>query len=124
MSEPPRDSVTSLSFSPTEDLLVATSWDNLVRCWRIDRNGPDGAGVSCAAVGQISHDKPVLCSAWRDDGAAVFSGGCNNQVKVWDLAAADFPAITVGFHDDAVKEVAWIPDINALVTGSWDRTLK
>ena len=71
---------------------------------------------------QIKHDQPVLCSAWNHDGSAVFSGGCDNQVKKWDLATNQ--PTQVAQHDAPVRHLAWIPDVNLLVTGSWDKTLK
>lgn len=112
----PGDSLSSLSFSPKSNLLVATSWDNQVRCWEIV-NGNSQPKAS------ISHDQPVLCSAWKDDGTTVFSGGCDKQVKIWPLLSGG-QAQTVAMHDAPVKEVAWIPQMNLLVSGSWDKTLR
>ncbi|GKV45404.1 hypothetical protein SLEP1_g52486 [Rubroshorea leprosula] len=120
VSQPPSDSVSSLSFSPNANLLVATSWDNQVRCWEILRNG---ASVASTPKASIAHDQPVLCSAWKDDGTTVFSGGCDKQVKMWSLLSGG-QAVTVAMHDAPVKEVAWIPGMNLLVSGSWDKTLK
>jgi hypothetical protein len=51
----------------------------------------------------------VLCSAWKEDGSTVFSGG---------------QAVTVGMHDAPIKNISWITEMNLLVTGSWDKTLK
>ena len=65
----------------------------------------------------------VLCSAWKDDGTTVFSGGCDKQVKMWPLLSGGQPQ-TVAMHDAPVKEVAWIPQMNLLVSGSWDKTLR
>lgn len=65
----------------------------------------------------------VLCSTWKDDGMTVFSGGCDKTVKMWPLMTGGQPA-TVAAHDAPVKELAWIPQMNLLVTGSWDKTLK
>lgn len=65
----------------------------------------------------------VLCSAWKDDGTTVFSGGCDKQVKMWPLLSGGQPQ-TVAMHDAPVKEVAWIPEMNLLVSGSWDKTLR
>nr|DAD40215.1 TPA_asm: hypothetical protein HUJ06_014538 [Nelumbo nucifera] len=118
--QPPTDSVSSLSFSPKGNYLVATSWDNQVRCWEIARTGPTVASMPKAST---SHDQPVLCSAWKDDGTTVFSGGCDKQVKMWPLMSGGQP-VTVAMHDAPVKEVAWIPEMNLLVTGSWDKTLR
>jgi mRNA export factor len=64
----------------------------------------------------------VLCSAWNADGSAVFSGGCDNQVKKWDLATNQ--PMQVAGHDAPIRHLAWIPEVNLLVTGSWDKTLK
>lgn len=64
----------------------------------------------------------VLCSAWKDDGTTVFSGGCDKQAKMWPLSGNQ--PVTVAMHDEPIKEIAWIPEMNLLVTGSWDKTLK
>ncbi|GJN39542.1 hypothetical protein PR202_gb28667 [Eleusine coracana subsp. coracana] len=112
----PADSVSSLSFSPKSNLLVATSWDNQVRCWEI-------VGGSSQPKASITLDQPVLCSAWKDDGTTVFSGGCDKQVKMWPLLSGGQPQ-QVAQHDAPVKEIAWIPQMNLLVSGSWDKTLR
>ncbi|KAJ4812841.1 mRNA export factor [Rhynchospora pubera] len=112
----PSESVSSLSFSPTTNHLVATAWDNQVRCWEV-LNG------SCIPKAAISHDAPVLCSAWTGDGTTVFSGGCDKQVKMWPLTSGVQP-ITVAVHDEPVKHVAYISQMNLLVSGSWDKTLR
>ncbi|KAJ4745148.1 mRNA export factor [Rhynchospora pubera] len=113
----PSDSISSLSFSSKANHLVATSWDNQVRCWEIL---PGGSSQAKAA---ISHDQPVLCSTWKDDGTTVFSGGCDKQVKMWPLLSGGQPS-TVAMHDAPVKDVAWISQMNLLVSGSWDKTLR
>ena len=65
----------------------------------------------------------VLCSAWKDDGTTVFSSGCDKQVKMWPLLSGGQP-VTVAMHDAPVKDMAWIPDMNLLATGSWDKTVR
>ncbi|KAL2942668.1 Protein RAE1 [Bienertia sinuspersici] len=111
---PPGDSVSSLCFSPKANFLVATSWDNQVRCWEITKNGMNVASVPNAL---ISYDHPVLCSAWRDDGTTVFSGGCDKQVKMWPLLFGGQP-MTVAMHDAPVTEVAWIPEMSTGIPDS------
>lgn len=68
LSNPPSDSISSLSFSPVANYLIATSWDSQVRCYEIQANGQS------AGKAAMSHDKPVLCSAWSSDGSTVFTG--------------------------------------------------
>ncbi|KAK8645822.1 hypothetical protein V6N13_119633 [Hibiscus sabdariffa] len=120
VAQPPSDSVSSLAFSPKANFLIATSWDNQVRCWEISRNG---TAVASAPKASIAHDQPALCSTWKDDGTTVFSGGCDKQVKMWPLLSGGQP-MTVAMHDAPIKEVAWIPEMNLLATGSFDKTLK
>lgn len=64
-----------------------------------------------------------MCSTWKDDGTTVFTGGCDKQVKMWPLLSGGQP-VTVGMHDAAVKDLAWIPEMNLLATGSWDKSLR
>jgi mRNA export factor len=42
---------------------------------------------------------------------------------MWPLLSGGQPQ-TVAMHDAPVKEVAWIPQMNLLVSGSWDKTLR
>ncbi|KAK2403939.1 Transducin/WD40 repeat superfamily protein [Trifolium repens] len=122
VTQPPTDSVSSLSFSPKANFLIATSWDNQVRCWEISKNHGRTA-LNTTLKASISHDHPVLCSAWKDDGTTVFSGGCDKQVKMWPLLSGEQP-VTVAMHDGPIKDIAWIPEMNLLATGSWDKTVK
>lgn len=115
--QPPNDGVSSLAFNPKANFLVATSWDNQVRCWEIQANG---SSVPKAAM---SHDQPSLCCAWKDDGGSVFSGGCDKVAKMWPLMSGGAP-VTVGAHDAPIKDIAWISEMSLLVTASWDKTIK
>lgn len=65
----------------------------------------------------------VLCSAWKDDGMTVFSAGCDKQIKMWPLLSGGQPTTFSG-HEGPVKELAWVPQMNLLVSGSWDKTLR
>jgi mRNA export factor len=71
----------------------------------------------------ISFHLQVLCSAWKEDGSSVFFGGCDKQAKLWSLGSGG-QAQTVAMHDAPIKELAWIPEMNLLATGSWDKTIK
>jgi mRNA export factor len=121
VANPPADGVSSLSWSPSANFLVATCWaygeqaDNVL-CYEVQTNG------QAMPKAAIKHEAPVLCSAWHSDGSAVFSGGCDNQVKKWDLATNQ--TTQVAQHDAPVRHCAWINEVNLLVTGSWDKTLK
>ena len=39
VQQPPEDSISSLSFSPNANYIVASSWNNAIRCWEVQDNG-------------------------------------------------------------------------------------
>ena len=115
----PSDGVSSLSWSPTANFLVATCWaydaDNVL-CYEVQANG------QAMPKAAIKDDAPVLCSAWSADGSAVFSGGCDNQAQ--KMGPRHEPEHAGGAARRPVRHCAWINEVNLLVTGSWDKTLK
>jgi WD domain, G-beta repeat len=104
------DGVSSLSFSPRANILVATCWDNNAYVWEV---APTGAATAKAST---SHTQPVLCSAWNADGSAVFTGSCDKTVKMWHLATNQSQQVAA--HDAPVRHCAFIPETNLLVTGA------
>jgi len=78
-------------------------------------------GVATPKAG-TSHQAPVLCTCWSSDGQLVFSGGCDNVVKMW--SPAQNQSVVLGQHNAPVKEVFWADPIKLVVSGSWDKTLK
>lgn len=96
--------------------LVATSWDNRALCWDVQ---PNGQAIPKAAV---TLEKPLLCSAWSSDGSAVFLGGCDNGVKMWNLATNQQQQVAQ--HSAPVRHCFYVSQMNMLITGSWDKTVK
>jgi len=111
----PGDTVSSLSWSPVSNLLAAGSWNKEVRIWDV---APTGQTTPKAS---ISHNAPVLCTAFSTDGTRVFSGSCDNTAKQWILGQQP---TQLGAHDAPVKEIFWCNDLSAVVTGSWDKTVR
>jgi len=118
VQQPPSDTVSCLKFSPNANFLIASSWDNNVRCWEINANG------SSVPKAQQSHTKPILSCCWHADGTKVYTAGADNQAKMWDLASNQ--AVVCAQHDAPIKTVHWVqaPNYQCLMTGSWDKTLK
>ncbi|RYR48914.1 hypothetical protein Ahy_A07g035022 [Arachis hypogaea] len=69
VTQPPGDSISSLCFSPRANFVVATSWDNQVRCWEVARNG---TVINSTPKASTSHDQPES-SVERDDIKEIFS---------------------------------------------------
>jgi mRNA export factor len=115
-----QDGIQDLAWSPTANVLVAGSWDNLVRCWEVQQQGTQ---FHAAPKAQISHDGPVLCTAFSGDGSTVFSGSCDKTAKMWALNG---PAQgqQIAQHDAPIKGISHVQEANCVVTGSWDKTIK
>jgi len=60
--------------------------------------------------------------SWSNDGTKVFSGGCDNIAKVWQLANGS--SLQVAQHEAPIKSVHYFEELQVVVTGSWDKTLK
>jgi mRNA export factor len=42
---------------------------------------------------------------------------------MWPMLSGGQP-VQVGMHDAPIKDIAWVLEMNPLVTGSWDKTIK
>lgn len=113
---PPTDTVQCLKWAPNpSSLLCGSSWSGSTSVWEI---APTGQNVLKA---QVSQPDPVLSVSWKNDMTSIFLGGCDNQVKVWDLNTNS--TRTIGTHQAPVREVLWCEQINHVISGSWDNTV-
>ncbi|KAJ5072521.1 mRNA export factor [Anaeramoeba ignava] len=114
---PPLDSVSSLHFTQKpENLLTATSWDNFVRIWSIDKD-------KAKFIGKQEFSSAPLCSSWSYDSKALFIGGTDNQAYLWNLEKESIESF--GEHSQPIKEIFSFPENqNLILTGSWDKTIK
>lgn len=55
------DGVQDLAWAPTSNWLAAGSWDGIVRLWQVQKQGTQ---LQASPQAQISHDGPVLCTAF------------------------------------------------------------
>ncbi|KAJ1650701.1 RNA export factor gle2 [Dispira simplex] len=120
ISQPPADSISSVSFSPQANFLTATSWNNEVRIWEIYNNG------SSVGKAMYQHEGPALCSVWSFDGTKVFSGGADKAGRMYDITTGQ--SSQVAQHSEPIKGIQYVQAGGSnqpmLVTGSWDKTLK
>lgn len=64
---------------------------------------------------------PVLSCGFSRDGTKLISGGCDKKVTVRDLQAQ--ASTLVGQHSEPVKAVAFVEELQLVISGSWDRSL-
>lgn len=119
----PTDTVSALAFSPTSDLLAASSWDNQVRIWDINLN-TFNSSVNCIPKTSYTHDAPPLSLCWSPDGSKVFSAGADKNIIALDIGSGQQLKIGPNAHDAPIRSVRYSSTHNMLVSASWDRTLK
>ncbi|KAF5335484.1 hypothetical protein D9611_012198 [Ephemerocybe angulata] len=71
---------------------------------------------------KFDHRAAVLACAFNGTGDKAYSGGLDTGVRELDLAGERMTHL--GTHADSVSAMTWSKNTNALVTGSWDRTLR
>ncbi|KAG7463086.1 hypothetical protein MATL_G00191630 [Megalops atlanticus] len=113
LNQPPEDSVSAVKFSPsTAQFLLVSSWDSTVRLYDVGGN---------SMRMKYQHLAPVLDCAFYDPTHA-WSGGLDMELKTHDLNT-DQETI-VGAHDAPIRCVEYCPEVNVMVTGSWDRSVR
>lgn len=109
------DSISSLCFSPTANVLVATCWDDSAYCWRVDPPSRSSSSYAATALTSTSTAAPLLCSAFLPDGSGAFVGGTDKAVRLWDLSSNQTRQVAA--HDAPIKHCAYVPQCNLLITG-------
>lgn len=117
----PSDTVSCLAWSASGNLLAGASWDKQVRIWEVQ---PSMGATSCTATARVaySHDAPVLGCAFTADNSTLFSAGCDNKIKAYNLQAQRDQVI--GQHDMPISAIHWIEELKMVVTAGWDRTVR
>ncbi|KAF9533134.1 WD40-repeat-containing domain protein [Crepidotus variabilis] len=116
---PPFDSISSIRFSPTNpDRMLVSAWDTTVRLYEV---GEAGAKPS-ALQAKFDHRAAVLACAFSADGSKGYSGGLDTSVRELDLASEKIT--NLGAHNDSISSMTYVRSTNALITGSWDRTIR
>ncbi|GBN72523.1 Mitotic checkpoint protein BUB3 [Araneus ventricosus] len=115
LEEAPEDLISAVNFGPSSSqFLLASSWDCTVRLFDVTNN---------TKRLQYNHDAPVLDCCFQDQLYA-WSGDLGGQLLTFDFNGYEHQGKKVGSHDAAIKCVEYCPDIHAVITGSWDQTVK
>uniref|UniRef100_A0AAV2LHG6 Mitotic checkpoint protein BUB3 n=1 Tax=Knipowitschia caucasica TaxID=637954 RepID=A0AAV2LHG6_KNICA len=113
LSAAPEDGVSAVKFSPSaSQFLLVSSWDSSVRLYDVTAN---------TVRMKYQHSAPVLDCAFYDPTHS-WSGGLDAQLKMHDLNTDQ--DTMVGSHDAPIRCVEHCPEVNVMVTGSWDRSVR
>ncbi|GAA5960023.1 hypothetical protein JCM3765_006138 [Sporobolomyces pararoseus] len=109
------DSISALAFHPTNpDLLLTSSWDQHVYLTNLQNpSSPRKLAVRGA----------ILDVAWAPKSVTMaYVGGLGKEVRSVDFESQESQLIAK--HDEPVKCVEFCEQLNAVVSASWDSTLK
>jgi len=116
--------VTSVSFHPTEPILVTGSYDKTAKLWRFS---PDD-GVDLSPVSSLDgHIFGIMSVAFDPKGRFLATGSRDDHTTVWRLStdgATATPVSTLEGHSGPVYSVAFHPTGRFLATGSFDKTAR
>lgn len=112
VSGPPSDGISSVRWDASSKLLVCASWDCTVRVYD-----------PSADIQRVCFKRrgPVLDAAFVGPSACV-SGGLDMDVLLHDVASGSEQLL--GSHSAAVRCVEHHSDLNLILSGSWDSTVK
>lgn len=113
LKSPPTDCIQSVKFGQVDNHhLLTASWDCTVRLYDVTAN---------TLRTNYTHDGPVLDAAFQGNNLC-WSGGTDSKVKKFDFQSQT--ESTVGVHAEPVRSVEYLPEVNLVATGGWDRHLK
>jgi WD40 repeat protein len=107
--------VTSLAFSPNNELLAVGSEDKMLRLWHI-KTGQEIWTFR-------GHSERVLDVVFTPDGQTLISASWDKTIKFWSLTSKEELG-TLYEHTDKVLSLAISADGKILISGSADKTVK
>lgn len=113
LNNAPADGISAIKFGPTSSqFLLVSSWDDSVRLYDIIANNMRL---------KYSHSAAVLDCCFQD-AVHAYSGGLDKVLKMYDFNSSS--EVTVGSHDGPIRCVEFAPDVNVIISGSWDSTVR
>lgn len=97
-----------------QELLVSGSDDGYIGIWDPRQK---------AALDFIETDFPITAVALSEAGNEIFTGGIDNDIKVWDIRKKAVVYSLIG-HNDTITSLQISPDSQSLLSNSHDSTVR
>lgn len=97
-----------------QEVLISGSDDGYIGIWDPRQK---------SAVDFIETDFPVTAVALAEAGNEIYSGGIDNDIKVWDVRKKEVTYSMHG-HNDTITSLQVAPDSQALLSNSHDSTVR
>ncbi|KAK9448022.1 WD40-repeat-containing domain protein [Limtongia smithiae] len=123
LADAPSDIISSLRFSPSarhSSFLLASSWDSSLRLYDVAGSSHGNGSL----LTRFDTEQPILDCTWDRDGRRAYIGGVDGVLRMVDLECHETTdADALHIHASAITSIVQHDYTNAVVTGSWDRTL-
>ncbi|KAI5804390.1 WD40-repeat-containing domain protein [Geopyxis carbonaria] len=120
LPSPPADAISSLSYSPNSATrLLVSSWDKYVHLYDTATAGGEQTG---SKLTDFAHAAPVLDCCFGETDGDLYSACLDWTVNQLDSETGKLRRL--GTHDGSVKSIEYLREHKALITGSWDATMR
>lgn len=124
------DTVQCLRFFPSKnvDFLASGSWDSKLNIFEINyrvisqNSNQDIVKIASEQKNSFKHQSPILSLSWKGTSGVLFSGCIDGTINYIDCQKNNVAKI--GEHRAGCREVIYIDNYDALLTGGWDGALK
>lgn len=110
--EIPSDGFSKVTFNTSDNILLASSWDGSISLYNtttlslLSRNAALAALLDCTFTGPDTY----------------ITGGLERHVSYYNVNRPDSKIL--GDHDDAIRCLRYSNQLNLVISGSWDRTVR
>jgi len=126
-----RGPIYAAQFSPDGSKIATAGYDRRVLLWNPDEVEPVDIARRLDQLADppapfrvlAQHEGPVRALAFSPDGSQLVSGGQDNVLRVWDLAAGKERAVLRG-HASHVRDCVFSPDGRLLLSAGRDQQIK
>eukprot|EP00920_Eleutheroschizon_duboscqi_P032455 GHVT01078382.1.p1 GENE.GHVT01078382.1~~GHVT01078382.1.p1 ORF type:complete len:235 (-),score=45.41 GHVT01078382.1:251-955(-) len=121
LPNPPSDTISQLAWAPQGQFLGCSSWDKTSRIWQV---ASQFNSLQANPAKLYTFEAPQLTCCFGPTPQQFFSGGCDKQVRLFDLGAQSTQGTLIAQHDQPIVKCIWNPVQNVLVTASWDGSVR
>eukprot|EP00474_Spongospora_subterranea_P001077 CRZ01535.1 hypothetical protein [Spongospora subterranea] len=117
------NTVSTLAIAVTRrrDFLISSGYDGRVLVWDISKRKTINPCVERELHRGTSRTSEIIVVAYNPSSGAIFAGGNDNLIHIWDLDSYEPRGTLIG-HTNAVTCLAF--DANIVFSGSEDRTIR
>lgn len=123
----PTDTISQLNFYPdlNNHILISGSWDCRATIWKIQysSNNMSNQNVQITEnpIHQENYNSPILCVGWHNTQSIYFAGLGDGTIMAQDIQNKN--KFQIGKHDIGCRDLAYIPNMNVLITSGWDKKI-